>query len=130
MAVHTLPLRIYYEDTDAGGVVYYANYLKFAERARTEWLRNLGFDQSRLAEEEGILFMVRRCIIDFLAPARLDDQIVIETYLKAVGKVRMTMQQAIKRAEKALASVEVELACVSSQGKPVQWPQRVLDKLS
>jgi acyl-CoA thioester hydrolase len=127
---HTFPVRVYYEDTDAGGVVYYANYLKFAERARTEWLRALGCDQSRLAAEEKILFMVRRCAIDFLAPARLDDTLVIETSLKELGKVRMTMRQAIKRLSKPLAVLEVEIACVGDNGRPTAWPASVMNVFS
>jgi acyl-CoA thioester hydrolase len=121
--------RVYYEDTDAGGVVYYANYLKFAERARTEWLRELGFNQSRLAQDEGILIVVRRATIDFLAPARLDDKIVIESHLQGSSKVRMTMLQAIKREDKQLATVEVELVCVGRNGKPTSWPDVLLDAL-
>src|ERR1700727_2691665 len=92
---HLTTFRVYYEDTDAAGIVYYANYLKFAERARTEWLRESGFSQSQLTAQEGIFIMVRRCSIDFLAPARLDDLLEVETHLKDCGKVRMTMQQSI-----------------------------------
>lgn len=127
---HTFSLRVYYEDTDAGGVVYYANYLKFAERARTEWLRELGFDQSKLAEDPGIWIVVRRCAIEFIKPARLDDQLVIETLLKAVGKVRMTMQQAIKCDGRQLAALEVELACIGRNGKPTAWPDALLEALN
>lgn len=126
---HSISFRVYYEDTDAGGVVYYANYLKFAERARTEWLRALGFQQTTLTEQEGIYFMVRRCAIEFLSPARLDDVIAIETHLKETGKVRMTMQQIITRANKQLALIDVELACVGVHGKPVAWPQPLLEAL-
>ena len=92
---HSFPIRVYYEDTDAGGVVYYANYLKFAERARTEWLRAVGLHQSELARDDGVLFMVRRCTMDFLASARLDDALRVQSHLKEMGKVRMTMQQSI-----------------------------------
>jgi acyl-CoA thioester hydrolase len=126
---HSFTARVYYEDTDAGGVVYYANYLKFAERARTEWLRALGFDHSTLAVQERMLFMVRRCTIDFMSPARLDDILVIETSLKEVGKVRMTLQQAVKRESKPLALLEVELACVGAGGRPTVWPQALMDAL-
>jgi acyl-CoA thioester hydrolase len=125
---HHISFRIYYEDTDAGGVVYYANYLKFAERARTEWLRALGFEQRQLTEKEHVLLMVRRCGIDFLAPARLDDEILVETRLKELGKVRMTMQQAISRDDRKLALIDVEIACVGMDGKPVAWPEVLLKK--
>jgi acyl-CoA thioester hydrolase len=125
MTPHSLPLRVYYEDTDAGGVVYYANYLKFAERARTEWLRELGLHQSQLTEEDGVFFMVRRCAIEYLAPARLDDAITVESHLKEWGKVRMTMQQSIVRGDKRLAEIEVEIVCVGMNGRPAPWPQKV-----
>lgn len=126
---HSFDLRVYYEDTDAGGVVYYANYLKFAERARTEWLRAKGFDQSQLMQTDGIMIVVRRCTVDFLAPARLDDALEVQTRLKEIGKVRMTMQQTIMRAEKELVRVEVELACVNLQGKPTGWPASITSAL-
>lgn len=125
--MHISTFRVYYEDTDAGGVVYYANYLKFAERARTEWLRAKGFGQEQLRREEERLIVVRRCEIEYLAPARLDDQLVIETNLHEVGKVRMTMRQAIKRAEQTLATLTVELACVDISGKPARWPKLLHD---
>lgn len=115
--------RIYYEDTDSGGMVYYANYLKFAERARTEWLRSLGFQQSELIRNEGIFIVVRRCEIDYRSPARLDDEIIVETCLHEISKVRMTMQQVIQRRGVHLAHLNVQLACVNAQGKPVRWPQ-------
>jgi acyl-CoA thioester hydrolase len=125
--MHSTSYRVYYEDTDAGGVVYYANYLKFAERARTEWLRELGFEQSALMREHGIMIVVRRCECDFLAPARLDDKLVIETNLQELGKVRMTMQQAIKCGEKTLATLSVVIACINISGKPTGWPKVLTD---
>src|SRR5260370_25777361 len=82
---YLFPVRVYYEDTDAGGLVYYANYLKFAERARSEMLRRLGIEQQRLREETGLGLVVRRCTADYLLPARLDDDLVIATRLGAVG---------------------------------------------
>ncbi len=123
---HVIQYRVYYEDTDAAGIVYYANYLKFAERARTDWLRTLGFEQSRLREESGMGIVVRRCEADFLSPARLDDLIAVETRLHETGKVRMTMRQEIKCMEKLLARLTVELACVNRQGTPVRWPAALL----
>jgi acyl-CoA thioester hydrolase len=123
---HSVQYRVYYEDTDAAGIVYYANYLKFAERARTEWLRELGFKQSQLMKEEGLGFVVRHCAIDFLAPAKLDDMIVIETHLHEIGKVRMTMNQIIKRADTRLAELTVKLACINSQGKPAGLPEAMV----
>lgn len=125
--VHHSTFRIYYEDTDAGGIVYYANYLKFAERARTEWLRERGFEQEQLRTQQGITIVVRRCECEFLSPAKLDDQIVIATRLHEIGKVRMTMQQAIKRAGKTLFTLNVELACIDISGKLVRWPKEMTD---
>jgi len=117
--------RIYWEDTDAGGVVYYANYLKFAERARTELLRQLGLEQQRLREENGVLFVVQRCEIDYLKPARLDDLIHIHTQLQELRKVRMSMQQLLLRGDETLARLQVKLACVDNSGKPAAIPEQV-----
>jgi acyl-CoA thioester hydrolase len=127
---HTINFRIYYEDTDAAGIVYYANYLKFAERARTEWLRELGFEQSQLMKEAGIAFVVQHCAIDFVVPARLDDLITIETRLHEKGKVRMTMLQRIVRGETLLALLIVKLACVNTNGKPTRLPDTLSDALN
>ena len=130
MKKHSFPVRVYYEDTDAAGIVYYANYLKFAERARTEWLRGLGFDQSVLMKEEGLGFVVRHCAIDFLAPAKLDDLITIETRLQELGKVRMTMTQKVTLGDKDLAILTVRLACVNAKGKPAALPEVLLKKIA
>jgi acyl-CoA thioester hydrolase len=117
--------RIYYEDTDAGGVVYHANYLKFAERARTEWLRGMGLDQSELWEKQNIGFVIRRVEADFLAPARLDDMISIETCLHETGKVRMKIRQTIRRDVTVLARIAVIVACVGKNGRPVRLPPEI-----
>ncbi len=85
---HTLPLRVYYEDTDLAGIVYYANYLRFIERARTEWVRSLGVDQTQLKAQHGIVFAVRRVEADYLAPARFDDEIEVRTSVRAVPRAR------------------------------------------
>lgn len=127
MKPHQFTTRVYYEDTDAGGVVYYANYLKFAERARTEWLRSRGFEQEAMRQEKGLAIVVRHCSADYLAPARLDDQLVIETRLHEMGKVLMTMQQVILRGAKPLVELTVRLACINSSGKPVRWPKDLTD---
>src|ERR1700691_3336819 len=94
---HTFPIRVYYEDTDAASIVYYANYLKFAERARTEALRLSGIDQSDLMREQKIGFVVRKCTCNFLKPAMLDDLLTIETRLDDINKVSMQMRQTIRR---------------------------------
>src|SRR5581483_12088671 len=94
---HFFPVRVYYEDTDAAGLVYYANYLKFAERARTEMLRRLGVEQERLRAETGLVFVVRRCAADYLLPARLDDDLVIVTRLKALRGASLDLDQDVQR---------------------------------
>jgi acyl-CoA thioester hydrolase len=126
---HHFTCRIYWEDTDAGGIVYYANYLKFAERARTEWLREKGFDQSQLAEKLGISFVVRRCEVDYFKPARLDDLLTLQSRLRAMGKARMTMVQSIYRQESLLAEVTVTLACIDENGKPTKIAAQVQQAL-
>jgi acyl-CoA thioester hydrolase len=129
MAVFTWPMRVYWEDTDAGGVVYYANYLKFMERARSEWLRALGFDQNRLREEQGIVFVVRQATIDYLKPARLDDLLMISVALKQAGGARLLMSQSIDR-EEALGTAEIILASINARTfKPVRIPQELLEIL-
>jgi acyl-CoA thioester hydrolase len=126
MPVFTWPVRVYWEDTDAGGVVYYANYLTFMERARSEWLRALGFDQNRLKEEQGIVFVVRQACIDYLKPARYDDLLTVSASLKQAGRASLVMSQTILR-EELLATGEVTLACVNALSfKPVRIPQELL----
>ncbi|MFZ4763192.1 MAG: tol-pal system-associated acyl-CoA thioesterase [Alphaproteobacteria bacterium] len=115
-------LRVYYEDTDAGGIVYYANYLKFAERARTEWLRQLGFSQTALRHEAGLLFVVRECLIRYIQPAKLDDFLSIISHITAIKGASLQLKQEIKRDETLLASIEVELASISETGKPMRLP--------
>jgi len=107
-----LEQRIYWEDTDAGGIVYYANYLKFLERARTEWLRSFGYDQGELARREGVVFVVRSVNIDFLRPARLDDCIVVRIEAAEAGASVVVLRQSIERAGERLVSAVVKLACV------------------
>lgn len=109
---HNFPVRVYYEDTDTAGIVYYANYLRFAERARTEALRFGGIDQSELLQEQGVGFVVRKCSADFLKPAKLDDLLTIQTRLHDIGRVSIQMQQTIKRGEETLVKLEVKLAVI------------------
>lgn len=122
---HRFPIRVYYEDTDAAGIVYYANYLKFAERARTEWLRALGVDQSKLLAETGVGFVVRKVEADYLAPARLDDLLTVTSTVSDMRKVGLSMDQAIMRGETLIAAVKVDLACIGPSGKPVALPEGV-----
>ena len=120
------PVRVYYEDTDAGGVVYHANYLNFCERARTDWLRHLTIGRERLQNEFDIMFVVRRATIDWRRPARLDDLLLIETRLQAVGKVRMTMRQTVMRDETLLATIDIEVVAVNSAFAPTALPAELL----
>lgn len=120
------PVRVFYEDTDAGGVVYHSNFLNFCERARTEWLRQLGIGRERLQREFDIMFVVRRATVDWRRPALLDDLLMVETRLKSVGKVRMTLRQTILRGEKLLASVDIEVVAVNSQFAPTPLPQTLI----
>lgn len=125
MSKHTFPIRIYYEDTDAGGVVYYANYLKFAERARTEALRLAGIDQSELIKTHQIAFVVRHVDIEFLKPARLDDLLTIETILTDISRVSIRMRQTVKRGDETLVELTVKLAIVDSDMKLARLPDSI-----
>ena len=106
------PVRVYYEDTDAGGIVYYGNYLKFMERARTEWLRSFGIDVAELADTDRLMFTVRAIALDFLKPARLSDNLDVSVAVGRMRKVSVEVEQAIVRAEEVLCTGRVRLACV------------------
>ncbi|CAH0284828.1 Acyl-CoA thioesterase YbgC [Massilia sp. Bi118] len=114
-SVFTWTVRVYYEDTDAGGIVYYANYLKFFERARTEWLRSLGLDQQTLRDEESAIFVVRSAAIDYLAPARLDDEVTLTLSVEKLGRVSVQFVQQAWRGETLLSSANVKVCCVDAQ---------------
>ena len=117
------PLRVYYEDTDAAGVVYYANYLKFMERARTEWLLALGFELSAVEREHGIVFVVHRLEIDFRKPAQLSDRLDVTLTLIDVGRARLVADQAVLRDAETLTEARVTLACVApSKWRPARIP--------
>ncbi len=119
----TLPVRVYYEDTDAGGVVYYANYLKFCERARTEWLRTLGLSQQKLLDEQGLGFVVRSVQADYLAPARLDDALVVLTRVATLRRASLLFEQELRRGQELLFSARVLLASIDlNRHKPVAIP--------
>ena len=124
------PVRVYYEDTDTGGVVYYANYLKFFERARTEWLRNFGLNQDKLALEEGLIFVVRRALLDFVRPARLDDMLEVTVEPLKLAHVYVDLAQEARRGAQVLARAEVRVACLNRQNfKPVAMPRSLKDVL-
>ena len=121
------PIRVYYEDTDSGGIVYYANYLKFMERARTEWLRALGFTQHDLAAREGVLFVVRSLAIEYVKASRFDDSLQVSVEPVKVGAGQIMVAQEVRRAAETLASANVRLACVNAATlRPVRIPQAVL----
>jgi len=120
-------MRVYYEDTDAIGIVYYANYLKFAERARTEMIRALGFEHRRAMAETGLTFAVRSCTVDYLLPARLDDEIVVRTRIDAVGGASLNMAQRVVRpdqggGETGLVELSIRLACLDRSQRPARMP--------
>lgn len=119
---HSMSIRVYYEDTDLAGIVYYANYLKFIERARTEWVRSLGVDQTALKRDEGVVFAVRRVEADYLHPARFDDELVVETATVQVTGARIVLQQDVRRREELLFSAQVTLVALNEAGQPVRLP--------
>ncbi|SFB90113.1 acyl-CoA thioester hydrolase [Marinospirillum celere] len=122
-----LPIRVYYEDTDAGGIVYYVNYLKFMERARTEWLRTLGWDQSTL----DVLFVVRRVETDYLQPARLDDFLDVDVQLESAKGAKLTFLQQVSRGAELLCQARVDVACVDrSRLKPCRLPKDMIAALT
>lgn len=114
---HDFPIRVYYEDTDAGGIVYHASYLRFAERARTEMLRDNGFEHVQFLKDTGIAFAVRHMDIDYQRPALLDDLLSIETQLTHLGNARMDMTQVIRKNEQVLVSITLTLVCMSVETK-------------
>lgn len=125
-----LPVRIYYEDTDAGGVVYYANYLRFLERGRTEVLRALGFEQAQLARDTGIAFAVRSLQVDFLKPARLDDLIEVHSSMGELGRAQAVFRQVIRRGDEVLVEATVRVACLDlARGKATAIPKIIHDQL-
>jgi acyl-CoA thioester hydrolase len=124
------PVRVYYEDTDAAGVVYYANYLKFMERARTEWLRSAGFEQTRLAEEHGVAFVVTSLSIDYLKPGRFNDGLQVTVELIKVGAGHIGLNQRVLRGDEVLATCAVKVACVALRTmRPVRMPQPLAARL-
>ena len=122
---HRYVLRVYYEDTDAGGVAYHASYLRFAERARTEALRDAGISHAELVRQFSVMFMVRRIEVDYLRPARLDDSLIIVTEPLAVGGASATLRQDVQGPDGSCAVLTVRLACVKpGDGRPGRLPQR------
>jgi len=129
MKTYQWTIRVYYEDTDAGGVVYHANYLKFFERARTEWLRSIGFEQDKLRQENNSLFVVRQLYIDYLKPAYFNQLLECQNQLTHLGKASFSMQQQLCYQEKILCELDVKIACIHAQKhQPCAIPASVLEE--
>lgn len=125
MTTHDLPIRVYYEDTDAGGIVYHASYIRFAERGRTEMLRDGGFTHADMFKTTGIGFAVASLKIDFRAPAKLDDLLVVKSHISRLGGASMDMEQKIYKNEELIAELTVTLVCIDKQLKAVRLPAEV-----
>jgi acyl-CoA thioester hydrolase len=130
MSPHQFRIRVYYEDTDLAGIVYYANYLKFIERARTEWVEALGVDQMALKAQAGIVFAVRRVEADYLRPATFGDALVVETALQALTGARIVLEQAVLRAGERLFVARVTLVCLTEDGHAARLPVEVRARLA
>ena len=125
---HRLKIRVYYEDTDMAGIVYYANYLRYIERGRSEWVRDNGMDQNAM-KAEGVVFAVRRVEADYLHPAKLDDELIVETDVISVTAARMVMEQRVKRDELVLFHATVTVVCIGENGLPTRLPAKVRQML-
>ncbi len=118
---HRFPIRVYYEDTDLAGIVYYANYLKFIERARSEWVRELGIDQVQM-KADGLVFAVRRVEADYLQPAKYDDELVVHTTMEPGSGVRLVVKQEVMRGDEVLFSAIVTIICMTAEGAVARLP--------
>lgn len=126
----SIAVRVYYEDTDAGGIVYYANYLKYAERGRTELLRSLGFENKALMESSNLLFVVRHLEADYMSGAKLDDLLDIHTSVVEIRNASFTMYQTVSRSGEILFTLRVKLACINTDGRPVRAPDNLKTALA
>jgi acyl-CoA thioester hydrolase len=125
MQPHSLAVRVYYEDTDAAGIVYHASYLRFAERGRTEMLRAAGFAHAEILKERGVAFTVMSMQINFRSPAKLDDLLTVKTGVETIGGASMEMTQSVWRGEALLADMKVKIACIDKAGKAARLPEAV-----
>ena len=124
-----LGIRVYYEDTDAGGVVYYANYLRYFERARTEWLRVLGHEQANLLRDTGVAFAARSVQVEYLKPARLDDELSIVSEIRSVGRAQVVFAQRVERAGEIIVEATMRIASFDPvRGKAVAMPKDIYEK--
>lgn len=128
-SISSIPVRVYWEDTDAGGVVYHASYLRFMERGRTEFLRERGVHQVKLQEETGLTFVVADMNIRFRQPARMDDELVVETLAKEMGGASLSLNQKVRRGSDVLVEADVTCAVISREGRPMRIPADVKTKL-
>lgn len=122
--MHRYRVQVHYEDTDMGGVVYHANYLRYIERARSDWVRQLGNDQTAM-REAGIVWVVRRIEADYRAPARFEDELEIETVVSGITGARLIMDQVVRRGEDVIFSARVTAVCMTSDGRPVRLPPEI-----
>ncbi len=127
--IHRFALRVYYEDTDLAGIVYYANYLKFTERARTEMVRAADIDQTRLKTEQGIVFAVKRVEAEYISPARFDDELVVETRLIDTKGASFVMEQTVLRGDTRLFFANVQLVCLNDQGRAARLPADIRQRI-
>ncbi|WP_072631574.1 tol-pal system-associated acyl-CoA thioesterase [Planktotalea frisia] len=123
--MHEFSLRVYYEDTDLAGIVYYANYLRFIERGRTEWVREQGIDQVRLKEDDGLVFAVRRVEADYLVPARFDDELIVRTSVEQMTGARIVLKQDVTRGTDVLFSAQVTLVALTLEGQLTRLPANI-----
>jgi len=121
---HVLPIRVYYEDTDMAGIVYYANYLRYIERARSDWVREIGIDQLEM-KADGVVFAVRRVEADYIAPAVFDDLLEVRTWATSIGPARMEMSQEVWRGDTLLFRAAVTIVCIAASGKPCRLPAKL-----
>ncbi len=127
--MHKFTLRVYYEDTDMAGIVYYANYLRYIERARSEAVRDVGIEQLAMRDNDGVVFVVRGMVLEYLQPARFDDVLTIETETTALKAATMQMFQTVRRGDQVLFTADVRVACMTLAGKPARYPAEIRQKL-
>lgn len=127
--MHQFTVHVYYEDTDMAGIVYHANYLKFIERARSDWVRQMQVDQALMREQEGLVFVVRRIEADYLAPARFEDELRVITTVRSVTGARLALHQEILREGEPIFTAEVTLVTVTLDGHPARLPEQLRRKV-
>lgn len=130
MEDHVFSVRVYYEDTDLAGIVYYANYLKFIERGRSEWVRELGVDQAALKRDTGLVFAVRRVVADYLKPAKFDDVLTVQTRVSQISAARIGLDQSVLRDDQVLFTAQVSLVAVDDRGRPKRLPDAFRRKIA